>query len=221
MRSLAGGMLMVGLTIVPGKASAVSFLESYPSLEKLVFVEPDSNFVLGFGIAPVGVAADRYYSSVSALQLHWITELWDIELFNASFGMSKGQDRYSSSINYTFRTSPKIRVFERLSVGGVVGMEYISFPDVDSKLVSGQYSTPTEPFSSMGPVYGIALSEMFEYKTTKYLKINQVAYKQSYSTKKSKDGWTYKYSRDELENDPERKAIAPAWVIAVEFSLLY
>ncbi len=214
-----GWVLILLLLANAPSAQAVSIVESYPNLKELTFKEPKSNFYLGFGFTPIGSTHGRTLFGINFFQLHWIRDYWDMELFSATYGMTNGQPAYLESRHFLFRTSPKIRFFKMLSVGPLLGYEYVSFPEINSHLFKVPWATPVEPFSSKGLIYGLMFSETLPVWNDYILKLNQVIMKQTYSTEKTTDNWDYLFDRREVRND--KSAIEADTVLMIEISLLF
>jgi hypothetical protein len=197
-----------------------SITKTFPNLADLTFKEPKSDFYLGFGVGPVGAVHGRTMFEVDFFQVHWIRDYWDIEILNASYGITMAQPSYLESRHFTFRASPKIRFFKMISIGPLFGYEFVSFPQINTKILKAPWSTPNyEPFSSKGPIYGVALSETFPVWTDYILKLNEIYYQETYSADKTTDGWDYLYEKRELRDD--RSSVGADTVFMVEVSLLF
>jgi hypothetical protein len=197
-----------------------SILQENPALEKYTFSEPASAVEIGFGLSPFGMIRDQMSISANLFQFHWVTSHLDWEVFSLSFAESLGGDDYSHSKQFTLRTIPKFRINQTFSVGPLLGYEFVSFPDLQSQIFNGTLTTPQEPFSSRGLVYGGAVIETFPLNQDLKLKINQVVYKETYSTSNANAaGWSYQYANPALNQNTG--PINPGTVIMFEFSLLY
>jgi len=204
----------------PGISGPPSIVETFPHLKDLTFKEPRSDFYLGFGITPVGVLKGRMLFGIDFFQIHWIRDFWDIEILNASYGISNGQPSYLSSRHFTFRSSPKIRFFKMFSVGPILGYEFVSFPEINSRLIKAPWTTPNwEPFSSKGIIYGVGLSQTFNIWGDYILKFNESYIKQTYSTEKTEDEWDYLYEERAIRND--KSGIDADTVMSIGISLLF
>lgn len=204
-----------------GLAPGQSIVEQHPSLKSFLFVEPKSNLYFGFGLNPVTVMKSRVGGSVSFFQLHYIYRRIDFELFNASFGAAVARDSGANSSQFLFRTSPKFRIFPGFSVGPMVGLEFISFSNIDAKLTRARFFSPYEPFSTHGFVLGAMASQLVSLGNDRFLRINELAYQQHYSVTKAGAGWEYEFRNPTLQNDAERALIKPGNVFVLEFSLLF
>jgi hypothetical protein len=201
------------------RMASAEFMETYSNLKKHVFNEPASSFYLGFGVSPVSIMKDRFYVGANFFQVHRITPQWDVEVFSASYGSSQSQLEQARSNNFTFRTIPKFRILPFMSCGIVAGLELISFPLVDVKLLKQPYTTENQPFSTHGFIYGIAFSETFDYLDSYKIKINQIFYKQTYSIDKTAEGWSYYFVDRSIREAAD--VVEPSQVFMLEFSLLY
>lgn len=206
---------------VPSNTSSdASIVEQYPKLQNYIFEEPSSKIQIGFGLSPFGIIRDQYSLSASLFQVHWTTPWLDWEIFNVSFAMTLNSDETSKSRQFVFRTSPKYRLGRTFSIGPVLGYEFVTFPGLDSVISNGTLATPPQPFSSRGLIYGGAISETFALNKTLNLKLNQVVYKETYSTTNApENGWVYRYNTPGLNKD--QSSIAAGTVFLLEFSVLY
>src|SRR6185437_11023470 len=127
----------------------IKFLEKYPHLRDNVYQEPDSHFYLGLS-AGGGLVQSRMYFSANFFQAHYISDQWDLELFSATYGQTTAQPSYAQSHNFVFRTVPKYRWNDFLSIGVLLGYEFVSFPNVSSTIYKNTQETLPEPFSSSG-----------------------------------------------------------------------
>jgi hypothetical protein len=186
--------------VIPGITDQ-SFLERYPHLKKNTFAEPSSNLYLGFSVGIVGIVHDRMFFSANFFQVHYIRPYLDYEVLSISYGTTTANPSYVQSNHFVFRTIPKLRVTEHISVGPLVGYEYVSFPKINAVLYDGTYQTKTEPFSSKGLIYGVGASQDFITEAGTKIKINEMAYNETYSTKDAGRGWSYLYDSSALRAD--------------------
>ena len=198
-----------------------TILTDYPNLERLIYKEPDTHIRMGFGVSPLRIMKSKAGLAINIFQIHWAYRNLDWEIFSASFGTTLSSDPNTKVNAFTFRTVPKYKVNEMFSIGPVVGLEYVSFPDVQARIGKDNWYTPVEPYSSRGLIYGIDFSESVPFNSKFTLKLNQMIYKQTYSTVGTRDGWTYLYqgSSSGLNDDPG--PISPGIVFLMEFNLLY
>ncbi len=197
------------------------FLKEYPNLNKFIYKKPHSNIYLGIGVTPLAMTDNRFILSGSLFQLHYINKTWDIELFNISLGVNQAENSNYSSYHFIIRTAPKIKIYKNLSLGGIVGWEFVSFPKVMKKEYKNQYFTPMEPFSATGLVLGVIFSQEFKYYDKFTIKISEFIYREFYSVKEAKYSWKYWFEDEEIEQDPDKKAIAPSFVGGLEISILF
>jgi hypothetical protein len=207
------------LFILFAASSYADLLEEFPSLKKYTFREKDSSLYLGFGISPISLLNNQVFFTADIFELHYIRPLFDFELINASFGISLASDSTMNSNHFTFRTSPKYRVTQTISIGPMVGWEFVSFPGITDQLFKNNLSAPDGPFSSQGLVFGVEANENFSFGPDYFFKMSQLVYKQTYSVTQTGDGWTYLFDRADLQQNPN--TIGPGWVFMLEFSLLY
>jgi hypothetical protein len=201
-------------------AAHATFAEDFPSLSKYVFEQSASKIFFGGGLTPISVMNQKPDIALSIFQAHWITDYLDFELFNGMIGFSYLSSANSYSLtHFTFRTVPKFRLTHNISVGPLVGIEFVSFPGVTGITAKGGFVTPNQSFSTSGLIYGAVVSETFPIGKQYMLKINQTAYKQNYSTVSSSYGWQYVYDNTGLNAD--QSPIAPGMVFQLEFSFLY
>ena len=201
-------------------APGTSITQTYPALLKYTSDEPISNVRIGVGLSPFGMIRDQFSFSANIFQFHWVTSVLDWEVFSVSYASTLGGDQFTKSKNFTFRTVPKVKINQTFSVGPLLGYEFVSFPDLHSVIYNGTLATPQENFSSRGLTYGGVLSETFKLNQDLDLKLNQVAYRETYSTTSAyANGWVYRYTTAGLNQD--QSPINPGWVFLLEFSILY
>ena len=201
------------------RAEATPFLEEYPQLEGYSFTEPKSKFHLGMGIAPVNFLKSKVYSSFSVFQLYYMNEKIDFEIFNVSVGLTLTGGSDLQSQHFVIRTSPKWRLMRSLSIGPLGGIESVRFPKQQSRQYKAPWATKEEPFSNTGLIYGLMVSETFDYKKDELFKMNQVIYYQTYSVEKTYKNWEYFFADPSV--DANRKPIEPGLVLMFEFAILY
>lgn len=212
-------MVFVFLLLSAFHAQGSTITETYPHLKDYTFKEPKSPYYLGFGITPIGTVKNRFMFAANFFQVHWVKDRYDLELFNASYGFTNAQPSSIQSTHFTFRTAPKYKVLQSFSVGPILGYEFVSYPQINARLYANGLSTPSEPFSSRGFIYGAMVSENLDYKQDYILKLNQVIYNQTYSTEKTDLNWLYLYDRTDLRRD--KTNIESGLVILFELSLLF
>lgn len=211
------------LLLLLARPASASFLEEFADLKKLTPPEPRSSFYFAFGLSPVAISQNSTSVMFDAFELHWLSRFVDFELLSGSVGFSLIADTdFAASRRFLARSSPKLRVLEFLSVGPLVGYEFVTFPNVPTRLTQGGLQTPyAEPFSSSGVLYGMQVSETFHYGDSYLIKVSQSFYKQTYSTTKTSNGWNYQFDIPALAADPDRKAIRASYVIMMDVSLLF
>ncbi len=203
------------------------FYEEYPKLKKFTFKEPLSGIFFGIGVSPISLLNNRIYFGGNFFQVHWIKNRWDIEILSASVGFSVGSDMVgvnknsTASRHFTIRTFPKFRLFKNMSLGPVFGIEFISFPEINAQQLIGVEATNVEPFSNQGFIWGFGASQLIELSNGMKLKINEIAFRQTYSVTESAVGTIFVFSDNEIQSDPERALIAPGWVFLIEASVLF
>lgn len=178
-----------------------TFLEKYPHLKNNLFAEPNSNLYLGFSIGLLGVLKDRMFFSANFFQVHYVSSFWDYEVFSASYGTTTANPSYVQSNHFIFRTIPKFRINDWLSLGPLLGYEFVSFPQIKAVLYDGTYQTKSEPFSSAGMIFGVGASQNFTTEAGTKLRLNEVVYKETYSTKDAGRGWAYLFDDRDLRDD--------------------
>jgi hypothetical protein len=198
-----------------------TFSEDFPGLSKLTFSETESRIYMGFGMSPFGILRNKASYSLSLIQVHWMRDDYDIEIFNASYGATLAADTPVTNLKTVlFYTAPKKKIFRSISAGPLLGLEFISFPEVIARIGNGTFFTPLQPFSTQKFIFGVAFSETFKVGEKSLLKANQLLYKQTYSPLESSvTGWNYYYDDNALNRSQD--AIAPGWVFVLNFSLLY
>ena len=196
------------------------FLEEFPNLKDFVFNEPTSSTYFGLGLSPISIMNSKLYVAANLFQIHWINDRFDIEIFSASIGSTINSEDYSSSKHFTFRTIPKYRIFSFISIGPLLGFEFVRFSNITARLYKDRYVTPYDVFSSNGLIYGLGISETIDQKNNRKIKISQNIYKQTYSTTNTNNGWTYLYQNPELAVEANKDKIAAGIVIMLEISYL-
>src|SRR5205085_1831260 len=121
-----------------------AFLTDYPDLRKYLAEEPSSPYLFGFGLSPITFVASKIAVSISVLQIHRVTERWDWEVLDGSLAFALSGENASASRHFSLWTAPKYRVFSRVSVGLLGGYEYVSFPDILSRLEKSGLATEYE-----------------------------------------------------------------------------
>ena len=196
------------------------FLEEFPNLKDFVFNEPTSNTYFGLGLSPISIMNSKLYVAANLFQIHWINDRFDMEIFSASIGSTINSEDYSSSKHFTFRTIPKYRIFSFVSIGPLLGFEFVRFSNISARLYKDRYVTPYDVFSSNGLIYGLGISETIDQKNNRKIKISQNIYKQTYSTTTTNNGWTYLYQNPELAVESNKDKISAGIVIMLEISYL-
>jgi hypothetical protein len=194
------------------------FLESFPHLSEYLFKEPTSPYYFGLGLTPIGVLKDKVMLEANFFQIHYIDETMNWEIFSASFGNTVAQTGLYQSNHFIFRSSPKFFIGSVVSVGPLVGYEFVSFPNVTARLYKAPYIAPHEPFSSRGMIYGFMISQTFKYKSG-HLQVNEVVFKETYSVKETDQHWMYLFDQPELQANPDK--IGPSTIMKVEISYLF
>src|SRR5687768_15856049 len=98
-------------TLLSTIAARADFTEEYPDLKKYKYEEPDTGVFLGFGLSPLTILNAKAGLALSFFQVHGVSEYLDIELFNAAYGQTLSSEAASTIRHFTFRTSPKFRIF--------------------------------------------------------------------------------------------------------------
>lgn len=209
------------------KLEEAPLLERFPDLSKFVHQEEASNLYFGFGVSPVTIVNGKFGFAASIFQLHYVKAPWDIELLNLSFGSAFG-DTLEREQFFLVRSTPKFRIFKNLSVGPVVGIEFVHFPNVTAAVTKfvenrGQLFSEQFEFSTFGYFYGGGLSQTFDLDSAKgggkAIRVSAIYYQEKYSVTESGNGWSYYFQQNELNinKDP----IAPASMFMLEISYLY
>jgi hypothetical protein len=202
---------------------ADTIMQTYPDLEKFTYAEPSSKTYFGFGLSPVAIIGSRIGFSLDLFEVHYIKDRWDIEAFSASFGTAFGSQNGAEQF-FLFRTAPKYRLIKNISVGPLLGIEFVSFENVEAQLNKYVTSTndlfaPPEKFTSRGVIYGASICETFNFGKSDLIKINELIYKETYGYLGTNNGWQYHFSDDALNADPS--PLQPSSVFMIEISFLY
>ncbi len=199
---------------------STAFLDEFPHMKKHLFEEPDNHMRFGFGLIPVQFMKNKAGLGFNIIQMHWIHSLLDWEILGISYSSTVSGEPVSQINLFTFKTAPKIRITENVSIGGVFGEEFVSFPLIKSRIYKDVLFTPEESFSTKGPLYGLVLSETFKAGDKHLIKVNQMAYRQMYKTDGTTNGWKYYYTSDDSLNKSQ-KPIAPGIVFLMDISFLF
>jgi hypothetical protein len=200
-------------------AQASSFIEDNPQFKRFLFRESDSRFRLGFGLTPFQIIKDKPAFSVSLFQLHFYYTWFAWEIIKASYAMTFGSSPATKIREIVLRSTPQFRINDMLSIGAIIGYEFISFPDVEMRLTKASLNTELEPFSSRGMIYGVSFSENFRILEKYILRAEQLGYRQNYRVAQSENGWTYTLTDSNLNRD--RSDMKAGWVLQASFSFLY
>ena len=197
----------------------VPFLESFPHLKNYVYIEPRSGFFLGLGVSPIGILKDRTVFTANFFQIHYFSERWDFEIFNAAYGITRAESSTYQSNNFTLRSTLKMKIGKYFSLGPLIGYEFISFPNLGATLLKLPYQSPNEPFSSRGLIYGGMLSQTFQFKEEYLIQINELAYQETYSNTKTPEGWNFQFNDPNVQGNPG--LIGASFVSMIEVSFLF
>ncbi len=201
-----------------------NFVEKNPHLQQYLFVEPRSDFYFGVAISPVGFVNNKVLLSVNVFQLHYRKGPWDLELLSVGVGYAFPRQSFAGSRHFTFRTAPKVSILKFLSLGPLVGAEFISFPEIGARIkkdIDGKtFATPVEPFSSKGLVLGLQVTQTFKLGEGLLFRVSENIYRQTYSTETTFNDWNYDYV-DKPELSSDRSVIDASWVFAIEFAVLF
>jgi hypothetical protein len=199
---------------------AGSFIEDHPLLKEYRFKEPASNIFFGFGASPLSITNNGVLVSVSAFQLHYVKNEFDIELISANLGFSLTNSNLTVSRKIIVRTVPKIKISSVLSIGPVFGAEFVNFPNVNTKVYSGSKITPSYvPFSQVGYIFGVGASQTFVLSEEFKLRLNEFLYQENYSTTTASNNWSFYYQDSGLQSSTA--PIQASTVVALEFCLLF
>lgn len=197
-----------------------SLLERHPHLKKQLFAEPTSNYWLGVSLSPIGVVKDRFLFSAHFFQLHYLGAWIDFELIDVAWAQTTTRPDYVQSNHFVFRTSPKLRLGSVLSVGPLLGYEFVSFPAIAARLNKDNLETQrSEPFSTRGTIYGVSVTQTFSLDGNYKLRVVENIYQQSYSTEKGAYDWSYRF--DILALNSDRTPISSGTVFNLEVGLLF
>jgi hypothetical protein len=215
--------VLIALTVSSSLARADSIMQTYPDLEKFTYAEKSSRTYFGFGVSPVAIVGSRIGFSLDLFEVHYIKDRWDIEAFSASFGTAFGSQDGAEQF-FLFRAAPKYRVLKNVSIGPLVGLEFVSFENVQAQLNKYVTSTddlfaPPEKFTSKGVIYGASICETFNFGKSDLIKINELIYKETYGYLGTNNGWQYHFNDESLNSDPS--PIQPSSVFMIEISFLY
>jgi hypothetical protein len=195
------------------------FLEEFPHLTQQIYLPPRSPFLFSLSLGLLGLLKDRMLFTLNFFQLHHMSDNWDHELLSVSYGSTTTKPSYIQSHHFTFRTSPKWRVINAVSIGPLLGYEYVSFPQIQAQLRKGIYQTDLVSFSTKGAIYGLMVSENIKLDSGSIVRVSQMAYKQTYSTTKGEHDWSYNYEISSLRKDTT--PIEGGTVLLLELGIMF
>jgi hypothetical protein len=194
------------------------FLAAHPTLKNFIFIEPPSEFSLGIGLIPVGVAGGRFLAGIDVFQLNWANSWLDWEILSTTIGFGFAQNSLNNSKHFIAATLPKLRLAESVSVGLMLGYESATFTNLLSYIEKDRHFTPNEPFSANSLIYGFVFSEYMKLNSSKKVKLSQKVFRENYSIDKTAAGWTIKFPQ--FQGDFDKTPISPSWVLLLEVSLV-
>ncbi|MBS1960067.1 MAG: hypothetical protein JST80_11375 [Bdellovibrionales bacterium] len=196
------------------------FMERFPELTKFIHKEEASNLYFGFGVSPITLVNGKFGFAASIFQLHYLKDKWDTELLNLSFGKAFG-DALGKEDFFLLRMSPKYKIYKNISIGPLIGIEFVHFPDVKAALTKGGLFSQQFDYSTFGYFYGGAISQTFDIGTTgtNAIRVSAIYYKERYSVEETNNGWTYYFQQNSLNID--KSPIAPSSMFMLEISYLY
>ena len=216
----SGVILSGGIFVNPFFIQAEEFLKEHPGLSQFIDKETDSPFRVGIGISPVAVVRGAIVASLNIFQLHYQGRYLDYEIFSAFYSVAISDPNSLGYHAFTFRTVPKFPLLANVSIGPLLGYEYVSFGNVGSQITSNNLYSPVEPFSNRGWIFGLMITETFQLTPTFVLKANQLIYRETYSTTTNPDGWTYYFPNNQSLNS-DASPIAKSTVFMLEFSVVF
>lgn len=200
----------------------------YPELKKFLYIPPKASVYVGLGVAPISLMGSKLFFSMSLFQVHFINDDWDIEIFSASIGQARSDKSFANSRHFTGRFSPKyifMNIFDtgKVSVGPMIGMEYVQFSSVQTKKVKDGFTTDKyEDLTASGYIYGISFSQTFTLSKDRKFKISEMFYKQTYNVKDGEYGWVYDPQDDAVfDGGPNQDEISKKSVFMIEFAFLF
>jgi hypothetical protein len=200
----------------------------YPELKKFLYIPPKAPVYVGLGAAPISLMGSKLFFNFSLFQVHYITDRWDIEIFSASIGQTKSDKAFANSRHFTGRFSPKyvfMDLFDtgKVSVGPLLGMEYVHFGSIPTKKARNGLTTPKyEDLTTSGYIYGLALSQTFTLAKDRKFKVSQMFYKQTYNIKESEYGWQFQpQDSNILDGAANQDEIAKKTVFLIDFAFLF
>jgi hypothetical protein len=200
----------------------------YPELKKFLYIPPKAPVYIGIGVAPISLMGSKLYFSLSLFQVHYMDDIWDIEIFSASIGQARSDKSFANSRHFTGRFSPKyifMDIFDtgKVSIGPLIGMEYAQFSSIQSTKRKGSEVTVTpEDLTTGGYIYGFSLSQTFTLSKDRKFKISQMFYRQTYNIKENEDGWENVPQDDGIfDGAANEDEISKKNVFLIEFSFLF
>ena len=202
------------------KGSSGTFVDDHPVLKDYVSEEHHSNFSVGMGIIPIGFMKNRLFFGVDLFEINYSNRYLDWNILDTilGFGLSQGGENGKYVM---LMTQPKFRVTQGISVGFLLGYEFVSFPSVQSVVTvqSNGFSTPSSSFGTSAPIYGLSASETIKAFDSSKLKVSQMFFKETYSTTQPVAGATYDFSPTSSSFDPT--SIQASTVFMIELSFMF
>jgi hypothetical protein len=233
LRALATAILLLGQAVLPAHAAFAAesvvgpplpdspFLERFPNLKPLLLTDPETRLHIGFGATPLSFMPGKVAVGISALQVHYIDDSLDWEIFNASVDLAVGGGQ-GSSRHFVFRTAPKYRIFQAVSVGPLAGYEYVTYPNILAEISKGGFVSNPEPFSAQGLIFGGQVCESLPLKESRIFRVTETVYRQTYTIDKpTADSFGVRFVDPALELDPEKAVVKAGTIFQIEFSLLF
>jgi hypothetical protein len=220
----------VGASATGSKLDEGSIVDRFPELGSFIREEQASGLYFGFGVSPVTLVNGKFGFAASIFQLHYMKKSWDIELVNLSFGTAFG-DTLGKEQFFLLRAAPKFKIYRNISIGPLLGIEFVQFPNVTAAVtknvditgdgVPENAFTEQFDFSTFGYFYGGAISQLFEMgpRHDKAIRVSALYFQERYSVTETRNGWTYYLQPNELNFD--KTPIAPASMFMLEISYLY
>jgi hypothetical protein len=199
---------------------AENFLDQFVNLKAFLREDSVSFFRVGFGVVPFRGSQQKAGLGLVPFSASLFTSFLDWNFLSTSVGYGfLGSDNATNFISVSLKTALKWRFSSVFSLGPVVGIEFVSYPFVSSRIFKNHYATPYEPFSVAGPFFGGVLSEVFSVASDSWIQLNQMVFIQKYRIQSLADGWTHVFEKASFNKDSS--SLNPGLVFLIEVCLLF
>jgi hypothetical protein len=210
----------VVINVLYAQSTWASFLETYPHLAPLMRSDFVSQLHLSASLSPFRTVGSKVGFGIAPVALHYRNGWLDLELFQLSLGFYfLGGESISNHVTFQIRTAPKIQLSSSVSLGPLVGFEYMTFNAVKARIFKNNLYSELEPYSVSGFIWGGLICERFLLKESLWLQIQQTVYVQKFNPNSSYYGWAYDFEQNTLNQDAS--ILQPKLVFLIEVGLFF